>query len=438
VLTRVRPAGDTTRSTHLRLVTSPDRFLVSLPNPPGRASRPDVEFTWDTNGLQITQLAGPLTGLGALQILLADHAAATAGAAEVRDAELRLIADALQRLADESSDRPLPSIEQLRGRTAGGSLADVVLVATIALGCRWVYDLVVQEDVPLYPRELLHLRVEAGDADTAKELTQALFGRSGRQLTRHVVQALASGREHAGSWLVALSLITSGLSDDVVNDLVGKLAEPEAVAALSHVTTGSANTAAWLDLELRELSPQRQRRLISELMADSSLLGLFLDRIDQLEAAVADTEQPMPRGVLNGCRNIREACRRLSEVTGDVERQTEAATGDLPRPAGLDRFDGASFGTDAFGQVTIRVARDSRQLSEWGNRLRNCLGTMISTARQGRSVFFALEDRSGKVRAAGELSGDGGVWCLEELLGYGNSSVEDDVWRGVTAALEGS
>lgn len=97
---------------------------------------------------------------------------------------------------------------------------------------------------------------------------------------------------------------------------------------------------------------------------------------------------------------------------------------------------GQDGGPRRTGIAALQLARSSRGLTRWGAALRNCLATMGSTARGGRSVFVALTATRGAVRAAGELRRSPPGWELEELLGPGHSRVDDVIWDGIRALLE--
>jgi len=287
-------------------------------------------------------------------------------------------------------------------------------------------------DIGLDRAQIVQLQLIASGSGHLSDLTRGLFGRSGRNLVRTTGTLLTSGREHADSWLVALASIHSGLSDDVLAWLLTQLADRQRTPILSPTTAIDAQAARWLDEELHELSPQRQRRLLHQLASDEDGLRAFIEAIDTLRhaARAGGSGQQVPHGVLKGCRNIPESVRRLNEVAGDHTRSLRARNGPLAVPGSLEPMEGARL-----GGLTLRLARSPRDLTTWGAALRNCLGTMVSAARTGHSVFFALQDDSGNVRAAGECRDEAGSWELHELLGPGNSRVDSATWDAVRAVL---
>ena len=402
----------------------------------GLTCRPRFAGTWgrcqpvtvfrDGARTLLRQDGGPRrTGIAALQLLLEELG--RTGSQDLHE-DLALLTGQLLELAAQDDRRH--HLDTLAQQVHGDDPADVAITAALMLTHPWVHDLAVRAPV-LHTGELLRLHRAAPDADHLVGLIRSLYGRSGRQLVRAVAQLLSTGRLHAAAWVVLLSEISSGVSDDVLTWLLDRLADAEATPALADPGPLTGATARWLDRELQELSPQRQRRLLHGFACDRHALPAAARQIVALQAAAGTAGKTPPQGILNGCRTPTEALRRLDEVTRDVSRTTSARTGDLPTPKALLSLDGAGV-----GPWTVHIARSSRDLARWGAALRNCLATMGSTARGGRSVFIALTDARGTVRAAGELRRSARGWELEELLGPGNSRVDDLFWDAVRALLE--
>lgn len=408
-------------------ITSSASGLTCRPCFPGTWGRcQPVTVVRDGARIHLRQEGGPRrTGIAALQLLLEELG--RSGGRELRD-DLGLLTGQLLELAAQVDRRH--HLDTLTRQVSGDDPADVAVTAALTLTNRWVHDLAVRAPV-LHTGELLSLHRAAPEADHLVELVRSLYDRSGRQLVRAVAQLLSTGRPHAAAWVVSLAGISSGVSDDVLTWSLDRLADTEATSALADPGPLTGGTARWLDRELQELSPQRQRRLLHGFACDRHALPAAARHIDSLRTAASAAEVPPLHGILNGCRTPTEALRRLDEVTRDVSRTSTARTGDLPTPRALLAVDGA-----AAGPWTVHLARSSRDLARWGAALRNCLATMGSTARGGRSVFIALTDARGAVHAAGEVRRNPRGWELEELLGPGNSRVDAVVWDDIRRLLE--
>ena len=422
---------DTACGRHLEVDRTATTLTARAPAGDARSGCHQVSIAWDGARAPVYLDADPdRDGIEALHLLLSTLD--TAGSERDHRSDLQLLLGELLRFATAVGWPLGHDTDELQRRTVGdSSTADVIVLATLALSHRWLYDLL-HHDVDLDATQIVHLHLTAGGPDHLVDLVGGLFGRAGRNLVRTTGTLLASGRDHAAGWLVALASIHSGLSDDVLTWLLTQLADVQRTPRLSPATIIDAQSARWLDEELRELSPQRQRRLLHQLASDDQGLRTFIEGVDTLRRAVgtAGSGQPVPHGLLKSCRNIPESVRRLSEVAGDHTRSPQARSGAPAIPASLEPVEGAQVVA-----LTLRLARSPRDLTTWGAALRNCLGTMVSTARTGHCVFFALQDDSGNVRAAGEVRDSGGSWELHELLGPGNSRIDAATWDGVRAAL---
>lgn len=147
--------------------------------------------------------------------------------------------------------------------------------------------------------------------------------------------------------------------------------------------------------------------------------------------------QPAPAPARNGARGPAGAPPVGAVPAPAVEPQPVAphhralraptATGAALHPAdAAQAVDGLNL-----GNLTLRVGRTGRELTRWGNTLRNCLGDYASAVLERRSVVIAVE-RHGRVVAAVEVTPGR---TIRQFHGPANQPPPANVERVVIEAL---